>query len=51
LALGLIERDGLFVCAGAVLGFCGLAFNLFVGSSIIRGAILVFERAVMSWFA
>jgi len=34
LALGLIERDGVFIICGFVLGCSGLLFNLFIGYSI-----------------
>lgn len=50
LAIGLIERDGIFVCVGFLLGFCGLLFNLFIGSSIIWSALLVLEHAVIDFF-
>jgi len=50
LAIGLIERDGIFVCVGFLLGFCGLLLNLFVGSSIIWGAMVAIEHAITNLF-
>lgn len=44
LALGLIERDGIFIIMGLLLGTSGLLFNLFVGSTILYGMLLAIEK-------
>lgn len=44
LSLGLIERDGALVIGGLFLGCCGLAFNVFVGSSIILAMVIAIQH-------
>ncbi|QQR69826.1 MAG: exopolysaccharide biosynthesis protein [Alphaproteobacteria bacterium] len=44
LSLGLIERDGLFVILGLVLGVAGLFFNLLLGSSILYGMLVATQH-------
>lgn len=42
LALGLIERDGVFIICGIILGCIGLFFNLFIGYSIFFGLLFAY---------
>ncbi len=44
----LIERDGVFVGIGCILGVCGLRFNLFVGASVVLGMMVAGGRAAMA---
>jgi hypothetical protein len=37
LALALVEKDGVFVIAGFVMGALGLLFNLVIGVSVLMG--------------